>query len=352
MTQGLLFHPLNNGPLKSLPPERTSISKMAKIFGKSESTIERCLKNNSKMSEILRTKVREFAKINNFEFTNQKRYEAIKPEFLTGKKDRFGIPEINEALICQMRRDRMSIRNIKRVTGIQVNRIAKILKSSGLSTHDLKTKFDEKGLSERQKKAIEAHELRMCRLGLKQRHSTIRKKIAEILLEYKKNYTPIETQIANHGIATGTAWNYIRKSFVYNILKARKPKKYKGQKEKNWKELKSKRYKYEKEMYSDAYLYLKKIFPETIIQREVVISKTSSAGRGGYSVDFFIKDKNLCVEVKQRTTSCSNKTLYGQMFVYKSKGHSCAAMFPSDIVIPDNLAETLTSNGVQVMVLP
>ena len=147
MMQGLLLHPVNNRPLKVLPCERITISKMATLFGKSESTIERCLKNDSQVSAQLKQKVQEFANTHNFQFTNQKRYQLIKPDFLTGKKDEYGIPGVNEALICQMRQQRMSIRNICKLSGICVSRISKILKSSGLATHNLMTKFDDKRLS-------------------------------------------------------------------------------------------------------------------------------------------------------------------------------------------------------------
>jgi hypothetical protein len=352
MTQRLLFHPVNNGPVKVFETERTSILKMAKIFGKSVSTIERCLKNSSEISDELKTKVQEFAKNNNFEFTNQKRYEAIKPEFLTGKKDRYGIPQVNEALICQMRRDRMSIENIKRATGIQVGRIAKILKSSGLPTHSLNTKFDEKGLSERQSKAIERHERRMRRLGLKQKNSTIRKKIAAILIEYKKNYTPIEKQIIDLCIPKWTVWKYLKNSFTYKVLKSKNNRKYAGVKD-SWEEnKKSRKYRYEKHMYPDVRSYLASIFPNSKIEQEACVLKTSTRGRMGFTADFLVKEKNLCIEVKQRTTTSSNKSLYGQIFVFQSKGYQCAALFPSDVVIPNDLSETLTSNGVQIMVLP
>ena len=325
---------------------------MATLFGKSESTIERCLKNGSEVSAQLKQKVQEFANTHNFQFTNQKRYQLIKPEFLTGKKDEYGIPGVNEALICQMRQQRMSIRNICKLSGICVSRISKILKSSGLATHNLMTKFDEKGLSERQKMAVQKHNRRTERFWLRQKNSPTRIKIATILKEYKKNFTPIETQILDHGIPKWTVWSYLKNSFCYNLLKARNNRKYSGEKD-SWEEnRKSKKYKFEKHMYPDVRSYLSSVFPDCKIQQEACILKTTSRGRGGFTADFLVIEKNLCIEVKQRTTTSSNKSLYGQVFVFKSKGFNCAAMFPSDVAIPHDLSETLTSNGVQIMVLP
>jgi hypothetical protein len=352
MTQGLLFHSANNGPLKVLPLAHTTISRMATVFGKSESTIERCLKNSIKMSLELRTKVQEYAKINNFEFTNQKRYEAINPDFLTGKKDRYGIPEVNEALILQMRRDRMSIRNIKRISGISKPRISNILKRNNVSTHNLQTQTDAKGLSLRQRNAIKAHNRRINKAELKQKNSLVRKGLATILKEYKSKQTPIERQIDQHGIAKWQAWQYLKNSFAYNILKRRIVRKYSRQKERHEEKRKSKLYRYEKDMYPSVEKYLLSLYPGLQVRKEVCISKTSNRGREGFTTDFYVCEKNLCIEVKQRTTTCSNKVLYGQIFVYKSKGHKCAALFPHDVYIPPDLTETLTAHGVEIMVMP
>ena len=95
-----------------------------------------------------------------------------------------------------------------------------------------------------------------------------------------------------------------------------------------------------------AYDYLNQLYPINKIYPEELIYKTgtSNKGRGGFTCDFLIKDTNEIFEVKQRTTTSSNKTLYGQIFVYQSQGYKVNVILPNDVLVTDSMRHILSKN--------
>lgn len=328
----------------------STLTSLAHRLGKSQSTIERALKDSGGISQETKDLIIKAAVEAGYCLKNK--YQKINPEFLTGRKNQFGIPEIREDLILQARRDRMDIKQISKVTGINVGRIRKILKANKKPTHNLTTKI-ENGLSERQRKALKTFDNKIRAQQYKTRYSDIRNKVSKILKEYKKNNTPIERICQDMGITKHTVWPYIRKSFVYNILNKKRSavRPFAGKKQYEEKR-KSKLYRFEKQMSDDVLKYLKSRHPGCTITKEKTILETSERGRGGYCCDFFISEKMLCVEVKQRTTTSSNKNLYGQILVYKTQGYLTEVVFPPDVIIPDDLRQTLSANSVEICQLP
>jgi hypothetical protein len=281
------------------------------------------------------------------ESLEQKRCAKITKEFLTGRKTKYGTPEYNKELIIQLRTSGSSINKISYASGIQWNTISKILSDNDISTCNLQTKFIN-GISTARTKALRALNKKNSKYQMKVRGSQIRNIIAKIIKEYKKGGN-IEFLCHQHGVNKNTVWSYLYKSFAYQILKAKKIRPFSRAKDKFEINLRSKKYKYEKQMTENVKAYLNHLYPFNKVQSEHLIYKThSSKGKRGYVCDFFISDTNEVFEVKQRTTTCSNKTLFGQVFVYQSCGYKVNVIFPDDVVISDSTRNILTKNSVDI----
>ena len=281
------------------------------------------------------------------ELSEQKRCAKITKEFLTGRKTKYGTPEYNKELIIQLRMSGSSINKISYASGIQCNTISKILSDNNISTGNLQTKFIN-GISTGRTRVLRALNKKNSKHRMKVRGSQIRSIIAKIIREYKKGGN-IEFLCHQHGVNKSTVWNYLYKSFAYQILKAKKIRPFSRARDKNEINLKSKKYKYEKQMTENVAAYLNQLYPFSRVESERLIHEThSSAGKRGYVCDFFIPDTNEVFEVKQRTTTSSNKVLFGQIFVSQSCGHKVNVIFPDDVVISDSTRNILAKNNVDI----
>ena len=340
MTQQYL---LNQAETKS---QRVTALDVAKIVGCSETTVHRAYGDRDGISENLCRKILSVA--NEINYKRIDAYNHIPKEFLTGNKTIHGTPEYNLNLLIQLKKTGKSIREICYLSGISRQTLCKIYKSSDISTLNPQTKIID-GLSERKRLALRS----LSRIEIKTRDSALRKGIAKIIKGYK-NGGSIEALSHEVGLNKSAVWRYLKNSFAYGYLNAKRVRKYSGKKDKYEAPLKSKKYKYEKHMTEAAFDYLNELYPINKIYPEELIYKTgtSNMGRGGFTCDFLIKDTNEIFEVKQRTTTSSNKALYGQIFVYQSQGYKVSVILPDDVLVTDSMRQILSKNNVDIHLIP
>jgi len=332
----LLFDRVS-GPVKALD--------VARIAGCSETHIHRAFSLNSNISELFRDKIISISK--EIGYVRSDPYGKISKEFLTGKKTNYGTPEYNAELITKLRKSGLSIREISHASGIGRHTLSRILSDNNVSTINPQTKLIN-GLSKARTLALKTLENKKTRFQLKVRSSETRNTIARIIKEYKKG-RHIETLCHEYGLNKSIVWSYLGKSFAYKFLKAKRIMPFKGAKDKIEINLKSRKYRYEKEMTENVRAYLHQLYPFNKVESECLIYKThSTAGKSGYVCDFLISDTNQVFEVKQRTTTNSNKTLFGQIFVYQSCGKKVGVIFPDDVIISDSTRNILTKNNVDI----
>jgi AraC-like DNA-binding protein len=332
----LLFDRVS-GPVKALD--------VARIAGCSETTIHRAFGLDTGISDLFREKIFSISK--EIGYVRLDPYGKISKEFLTGKKTIYGTPEYNAELIISLKKSGLSINKISHASGISRRTLRRILLDNNVSTINPQTKFIN-GLSKARTLALKTLENKKTRFQLKVRSSETRNTIARIIKEYKKG-RHIETLCHEYGLSKSIVWSYLGKSFAYKILKAKRIMPFKGAKDKIEINLKSKKYRYEKEMSANVLAYLHKTYPFSKVEPEHLTYKThSSAGKKGFVCDFFIPDTNEVFEVKQRTTTSSNKALFGQIFVSQSCGYKVNVIFPDDVIISDSTRNILTKNNVDI----
>lgn len=332
----LLFDRVS-GPVKALD--------VARIAGCSETTIHRAFGLDTGISDIFREKIFSISK--EIGYVRSDPYAKISKEFLTGRKTIYGTPEYNAELIIKLRTNGLSIRKISHASGICKQTLSKILSDNNVSTINLQTMFTD-GVSKARALALVTLKNKNTRFEIRVKGSKTRKTIAQIIKQYKKG-GHIEPLCQQHEIPISIVWNYLSKSLAYTILKARRIRPFSGVKDKIEAHLKSKKYKYEKQMSANVLAYLHKTYPFSKVEPEHLIYKThSSAGKKGFVCDFFIPDTNEVFEVKQRTTTSSNKALFGQIFVSQSCGYKVNVIFPDDVIISDSTRNILTKNNVDI----
>jgi len=321
---------------------RVTMMDVAKIVGCSEGTVNRAYGSLGEISEKTRVRILNVAEKLGYERLDK--YEGISPEFLTGKKTKYGTPELNTDLLIQLKNSGKSVRQISYLSGASTNTLLKIFRNNNISTLNPQIKIID-GLSERKRLALKA----LNSIQIKTRDSALRRGIAKIIRGYR-NGGSIEALSHENGLNKSAVWRYLKNSFAYSYLKARRVRKYSRKKDRHEAPLKSKKYKYEKHMTEAAFDYLNQLYPLSKIYSEELIYKTNSSnmGRGGFTCDFLIKDTNEVFEVKQRTTTSSNKALYGQIFVYQSQGYKVSVIFPDDVLVTDSMRHILSKNNVDI----
>ena len=341
MTQECLL--LNEAETKS--PRVTALD-VAKIVGCSETTVHRAYGDKDGIGENLCRKILSVA--NEINYKRIDAYSHIPKEFLTGNKTIHGTPEYNTTFLIELKNSGKSIRQICYLSGISRQTLCKIFRLNNISTLNPQTKIID-GLSERKRLALRA----LNRIQIKTPDSALRKGIAKIIRGYK-NGGSIEALSHEVGLNKSAVWRYLKHSFAYTYLNAKRVRKYSGEKERYEAPLKSKKYKYEKHMTEAAFDYLNQLYPINKIFPEELVYKTFSTnrGRGGFTCDFLIKDTNEIFEVKQRTTTSSNKSLYGQIFVYQSQGYKVSVILPDDVLVTDSMRQILSKNNVDIHLIP
>ena len=183
------------------------------------------------------------------------------------------------------------------------------------------------------------------------RGSELRKTLAKIIKGYK-NGIPIETICADLNFKKSAAWRYLTKTLSYPILKMRKKRPYSGQKNKCELRFKSKKYVRESHMTENAEAFLKTTLNIHNLEKEKLIYLTSSSGRKGFTCDFFDPNTNTVFELKQRVTTSSNKSLFGQILVYQATGHKIGVVVPDDVTTTESFRHILNVNEVTLYRLP
>ena len=334
---------LNQPETKS---QRVTAIDVAKIVGCSETSIHRAYGDRDGIADSLCEKILSAASKMGYKRVDA--YAHIPKQFLTGNKTIYGTPEYNISLLIELKNSGKSVRQISYLSGISKQTLLKIYRNNNISTLNPQTKIID-GLSERKRLALRA----LNRIEIKTRDSALRKGIAKIIRGYK-NGGSIEALTHDVGLNKSAVWRYLKHSFAYFYLNAKRVRKYRGKKDKYEAPLKSKKYKYEKHMTEAAFDYLNELYPINKIYPEELIYKTgtSNMGRGGFTCDFLIKDTNEIFEVKQRTTTSSNKALYGQIFVYQSQGYKVSVILPDDVLVTDSMRQILSKNNVDIHLIP
>ena len=326
--------------------KRATALDVAKIVGCSETTIFKAYQHPDQISKDKAEKIKLVAAQIGYEMVDK--YQHIPKQFLTGQKNIYGTPEYNEPLLVELKREGKSVRQISYLSGISVQCLSKIFRKNDISILNT-NHIPLNGISKR--KLIALRVLEKCQV--KVRNSDIRKTLAKIIRGFRDGGA-IETLAYEAGVNKSIIWNYLKNSFAYNYLNAKRIRKCSGERERHEAPLKSKKYKYEKHMTEAAYDYLNQLYPINKIYPEELIYKTgtSNKGRGGFTCDFLIKDTNEIFEVKQRTTTSSNKTLYGQIFVYQSQGYKVNVILPDDVLVADSMRHILSKNNVDIHLIP
>ena len=103
-------------------------------------------------------------------------------------------------------------------------------------------------------------------------------------------------------------------------------------------------------MISNVLEKIKHKYPNSKITQEAKVIHAFSGNRiGNYRVDFVIKSagsKDIAIEVKHKTTSCSLKALFGQIFIYKSAGYEVECVLPDDTYCPEYAKKIFAINHV------
>jgi hypothetical protein len=340
MTQQYL---LNQTETKS---QRITALDVAKIVGCSEKSIHRAYGDRDGIADSLCKKILSVA--TQIGYKRADAYAHIPKEFLTGNKTIHGTPEYNVNLLIGLKKSGKSVRQISYLSGISTGTLLKIFRNNNVSTLNPQTKIID-GLSKTKRLALRA----LNRAQIKTKHSLLRKGIAKIIKGYK-NGGCIESLSHEVGLNKSAVWRYLKNSFAYAYLNAKRVRKYSREKERYEAPLKSKKYKYEKHMTEAAFDYLNQLYPINKIFPEELVYKTFSSNRGrrGFTCDFLIKDTNEIFEVKQRTTTSSNKALYGQIFVYQSQGYKVSVILPDDVLVTDSMRQILSKNNVDIHLIP
>jgi len=326
--------------------QRVTALDVAKIVGCSENSIHRAYGDRDGIADSLRKKILSVA--TQIGYKRADAYAHIPKEFLTGNKTIHGTPEYNVNLLIGLKKSGKSVRQISYLSGISTGTLLKIFRNNNVSTLNPQTKIID-GLSKTKRLALRA----LNRAQIKTKHSSLRKGIAKIIKGYK-NGGCIESLSHEVGLNKSAVWRYLKNSFAYAYLNAKKVRKYSREKERYEAPLKSKKYKYEKHMTEAAFDYLNQLYPINKIFPEELVYKTFSSNRGrrGFTCDFLIKDTNEIFEVKQRTTTSSNKALYGQIFVYQSQGYKVSVILPDDVLVTDSMRQILSKNNVDIHLIP
>jgi hypothetical protein len=318
---------------------------IAKIVGCAEKTVDRVYSSPEEVSEKTKTRILQVAKELGYE--RMDRFGNISSEFLTGNKTRYGTPELNMPLLIALKEQGKSVRQIGKITGIGFNTLLKEFRRHNISTKNPQAILIN-GLSKTKRLLIQAAKNKS---DFKIKGSELRRNLSKIIKGYR-NGVPVETICAELNINKWIAWTHLSKTFSYKILKARKKRKYSGQKNKCEARFKSKKYVRESHMTLNAENFLKTTLNITTLEKEKLIYATSSSGRKGFTCDFFDLSSNTVYELKQRTTTSSNKALFGQIFVYKSNGHKVAVIVPDDVTITESFQHILNVNEVILHKLP
>jgi len=326
--------------------QRVTALDVAKIVGCSETSIHKAYGDKDGLSDLLCEKILSVA--TKIGYKRVDAYAHIPKQFLTGNKTIHGTPEYNLSLLIELKNSGKSVRQISYLSGISNGTLLKIFRNNNISTLNPQSKILN-GLSQRKRLALRA----LNRSQKKIKNLLVRKGIAKIIKGYK-NGGSVEALSHEVGLNKSTVWYYLKNSFAYRYLKAKRVRKYSGEKDKYEAPLKSKKYKYEKDMTKAAFDYLNELYPINKIYPEELIYKTgtSNMGRGGFTCDFLIKDTNEIFEVKQRTTTSSNKALYGQIFVYQSQGYKVSVILPDDVLVTDSMRQILSKNNVDIHLIP
>jgi lambda repressor-like predicted transcriptional regulator len=334
---------LNQTETKS---QRVTALDVAKIVGCSETSIHRAYGDKDGLTDLLCEKILSVA--TKIGYKRVDAYAHIPKQFLTGNKTIHGTPEYNVSLLIELKNSGKSVRQISYLSGISTGTLLKIFRNNNISTLNPQTKIIN-GFSERKRLALRA----LNRSQIKIKNSSLRKGIAKVIKGYK-NGGSVEALSHEIGLNKSAVWNYLKNSFAYTCLNARRVRKFRGKREGHEAILKSKKYKYEKHMTEAAFDYLNQLYPINKIYSEQLVYKTnlSNSGRGGFTCDFLIKETNEIFEVKQRTTTCSNKTLYGQIFVYQSQGYKVSLILPDDVLVTDSMRQILSKNNVDIHLIP
>jgi len=325
--------------------KRVTMIDIAKIVGCTERTVDRAYNSPRGISEKTKTRILQVAKELGYERVD--RFGHISPEFLTGKKTKHGTPELNMPLLIALKEQGKSVREIGRITNIRLTTLLKHFRRHNISTTNPQTILVN-GLSKTKRLLIQAAKKKT---EFKTKGSEIRRMLVLIIKKYKIGI-PVETACAELGINKSRIWNYLTKSTAYLVLKKRKNRPWSGSKNRYEKPFKSKKYIRESHMTANAETFIKNLNVGEIEKEKVIYQTGVRKGRTGFTCDFYVSQTNTVYELKQRTTTHSNKSLFGQIFIYKTCGHNVAVIFPDDVTITESLQYALDANQVTVHRLP
>jgi len=328
--------------------KRVTMMDIAKIVGCAETTIDKVYNSPEEVSEKTKTRILQVAKELGYERVD--RFGHISPEFLTGRKTKHGTPELNMPLLIALKEQGKSVREIGRITNIRQTTLLKHFRRHNISTTNPQTILVN-GLSKTKRLLIQAAKNKIKHTQFTTRGSELRKTLAKIIKGYK-NGIPIETICADLNFKKSAAWRYLTKTLSYPILKMRKKRPYSGQKNKCELRFKSKKYVRESHMTENAEAFLKTTLNIHNLEKEKLIYRTSSSGRKGFTCDFFDPNTNTVFELKQRVTTSSNKSLFGQILVYQATGHKIGVVVPDDVTITESFRHILNVNEVTLYRLP
>jgi hypothetical protein len=308
--------------------KRITMMDIAKIVGCSEGSVGRAYNFPEKIKKELRIKILNIGE--KLGYQRMDRFKNIKLEFLTGEKTTDGTPEINIEKLKELRKQGKTLLEIKKITGIGLYTLIKEFRRNGSIT-ELTSKEIE-----RKQYVIESARIKNEMIT---RQSDFRKKLA-IIIKKAKNGIPLRLTCKHLGVNPYSAMKYFRKSNAYSILKKQKN---------NYKQnFISKEYKRESDMTESAESYIKKLGCINIEKEKPLWAASVGKGWSGFRCDFYIRETNTVFELKQRTTSHSNKSLFGQILIYKTLGHNVSVIFPNDITITRSLQHMLDANQVTV----
>lgn len=350
LTQSCLFTAQNAPLFDASQKRRVTQQDVGNALLLAPNTVDRCLKGIGSPETIAAV----MAKAEELGYKRVDKWQSVKPEFILGY-DNQGRPKIDERAICILRERGNHARNIKTITGLSRKKIKKILEENGLNTKNLQ-RIEENGLSLRQrqeKRAIEIIKKRQTREQAYLQKGSELRKITLNLIRLYKNGIGIETAARKLGVSRSDAFWCMYKSKAYKIIKKNKTTRsdyYKRlQKTKTF----STKYPNETSMLYDVLQELSKKYPNGQILKEYTILETfsSHAGQRGYRADFAIFRQGLnpiAVEVKNKTTSCSFKNLFGQVLCYKAAGFDVECVIPADALCPNFAREVLSKNNVKL----
>jgi len=304
--------------------KEVTMKHIADLLGCSMTTVHRCYNLPSKVSNDTKIQILDVAQ--KLGYKREDKYKKVKQEFLTGKNDSYGRPEINIENVNLFRKQGKTIKEISQITGLSVLAI-----SSAFIRH---------GILERKPRP---NYYGYVKSEMNTKGSSFRKKLSQIIKKYKTGI-PYSLSCKELGIDRYAAMHVFEKSKAYQILKRRK--------QATQTLLISKKYPFERDMTQNAERYIKSLGVKTIEKERCLYVTGSGHGKGGFTCDFYASETNTVYELKQRTTTHSNKSLFGQIFIYKTCGHNVAVIFPDDVTITQSLQYALDANQVTVHRLP